>query len=488
MHRYSFLNITKTGRAVGVALATLLFGIGLLTHNLAADSLADISHLVEAVSQSQLRDYLCKLQDRDSGPYCNAQGSRNMCNTTGMNEARDYLVARFRELGLSVSTQNVSYGPYTRQNVIAELPGSGPEADLVVIVGAHYDSRAGGACTTTSAAPGADDNGSGTAAVLEVARVLSQQRFAHTLRFVAFAGEEQGLSGSAVYVRSLRSRQERVGGAIIMDMIGWDGDGDRQMRVYDNGVGDTASAALARQVRSAISQYGDGVVSIADSGLPQSDHASFWSYGYPAILAIEDYPRDYTPYYHSSNDTVDTLRLPYMTGIVRGIVGSVASLAVLVDAPSATPTVSPTHPTVSPTILPSPVPSRTPSPTLTLPPPTPPPTTTASPTTSPTSIPPSGTPSLTPTRSATPAATTTQTATATVTFTVTLTPSLTATAPPLTSPTATSTPAALGYRVYLPYVLPAHKPLVWMVWSEGISQSSPIHRTKRGTQNQCGEC
>ena len=81
-------------------------------------------------------------------------------------------------------------------------------------------------------APGADDNASGTAAVLEAARVLSQYRFKHTLRFVTFAAEEQGLIGSYYYVAEARSAGTPIGGAINLDMIAWDSDDDDAMDIH----------------------------------------------------------------------------------------------------------------------------------------------------------------------------------------------------------------------------------------------------------------
>ncbi|MFN8473426.1 MAG: M20/M25/M40 family metallo-hydrolase [Anaerolineae bacterium] len=420
------------GSLISVCVVLLLCARG-MAHRLSADPNTGVPDLVNSVSQDRLRDYVCKLQDQDSGPYCNTQGSRNMCNTSGINEARDYIIARFREYGLSVSTQDVAYGANVHQNVIAELRGVGPDPDLVYIVGAHYDSRASRGCSSSGAAPGADDNASGTAAVLEAARILSQQHFAHTLRFVTFAGEEQGLLGSAVYVRYLRSRQERIGGAIIMDMLAWDGNGDGRMRVYDQGTGDTASAALAQQVRGAVSQYNSGTTPVASSGLQQSDHASFWSYGYPAVLVIEDYPSDYTPYLHSVGDTVDTLRFPYMAGIVRGVVGSAASLAVVADGTVATATVTPTATaTTSATATPTPTDTATP---------TAPPTVTA-----------------TPSATATPSPSPTEPATPTVTETVVWTPTPTDTsAPPPPSetptPTATMESDSFTYIMFLPSIL-----------------------------------
>ncbi|MBN1552959.1 M20/M25/M40 family metallo-hydrolase, partial [bacterium] len=182
-------------------------------------------------------------------------------------------------------------------NVIARKTGViNPER--IWVIGAHYDSY------TTGNAPGADDNGSGTALVLEIARILQTYDFEDTIEFVLFASEELGLYGSDAYAEAAASAGWDIQGAICIDMVGYLESGDLpDIDVVDN----TSSNWLEQHVFQSISNYLPGTA-YKDSQLPfgaSSDHASFWNYGYPAILLFEDYP-DYSPYIHTSNDTIGT--------------------------------------------------------------------------------------------------------------------------------------------------------------------------------------
>ena len=110
--------------------------------------------------------------------------------TTGCANAGAWLAGQFSGLGLTVTTQNHTSGH--APNVIAELPGSVTPDEIVTVCG-HYDSTSP---SPTTNAPGADDNGTGTAATLQAARIMAGYEFERTLRFIAFSGEEQGLYGS----------------------------------------------------------------------------------------------------------------------------------------------------------------------------------------------------------------------------------------------------------------------------------------------------
>jgi hypothetical protein len=147
---------------------------------------------------------------------------------SGIDAARDWLVTRWTELKLSSTLHTFAInGSVQVENVIATLPGASLP-DEWIVVGAHYDSR-NTSSTNPVGTPGAEDNASGCAAVLELARVFSAfpppQR---TLKFVCFAGEEQGLLGSTAWVQQLQSGGQlaQVKLALIMDMVGYSGDAD----------------------------------------------------------------------------------------------------------------------------------------------------------------------------------------------------------------------------------------------------------------------
>lgn len=167
--------------------------------------------------------------------------------------------------------------------------------DEVYLVGGHYDVYANGA-------PGADDNGSGTAAILEIARVMAPLNYQRTLKIVNFSGEELGLLGSAAYASQAAQQGENILGMINMDMIAYVAPGDP---IDVDVVSNTASTDLY----NAYLQYSQTYVptlSIVPGSLPfgaSSDHASFWQNGFRAIFPFEDSDH-YSPYIHSSQDVL----------------------------------------------------------------------------------------------------------------------------------------------------------------------------------------
>lgn len=309
-----------------------------------------IQNMVDAVSPTLLTGHVCRLQDDDAGAYCNANGSRFSYASAKLDQAAQYLYEQFSMLGLSVR-----YDPFVLYsapitNVVAELAGVGPESDHVYIVSAHYDSTSS---SPYDVAPGADDNASGTAAVLETARILSQHSFAHTVRFVLFAGEEQGLLGSAHYAREAYVRGDTIDGVINLDMIGYESSPPNDHIVELHAGTNLASIAIADAMVAHISTYGLALAPqvLTDGATTRSDHASFWSFGYPAILGIEDF-QDLSPNYHRTTDTLEHLQVPLMVDYTKATVATIADLAGLTvhAMPTATPSATPTS---TPTCTPS---------------------------------------------------------------------------------------------------------------------------------------
>jgi uncharacterized repeat protein (TIGR01451 family) len=280
-----------------------------------------IQDLVNAVSQTQVYTTILNLQDDESLPGWDAERSRYTYSPELAFE-RDYIRDRMQVLGLDVRYQSFNLG----DNIEGVLDGWRPGDEIVYMVSAHYDSISDDA---ENVAPGADDNGSGVAAVLEAARVLSQYRFRHSLRFVTFAAEEQGLVGSRDYARQARTAGTLIGGVINLDMIGWDSDHNDVMEIHTGLRSD--SQALGAAFLDANSTYAIGLVpeTITSGATALSDHASFWSQGYPAILAIEDF-QDFNPYYHQTSDTLDRLDPAYAAKFVRATVATLAELAQMI--------------------------------------------------------------------------------------------------------------------------------------------------------------
>ncbi|MCK4224297.1 MAG: M20/M25/M40 family metallo-hydrolase [candidate division Zixibacteria bacterium] len=174
-------------------------------------------------------------------------------------------------------------------------------------------------------APGADDNASSVVSLLSAASILKDYALANTVKFVAFSGEEQGLLGSAAYAEEAYNRGDTILGVINCDMIAYDGNGDGVMEVH-SGLPEE-NQALADIFIGAISDYGLNLVpqKITEGASHSSDHASFWSYGFPAILGHEDY-QDWNPHMHTTQDRVSTFDSTYYLEFVKAALASIAIL------------------------------------------------------------------------------------------------------------------------------------------------------------------
>jgi hypothetical protein len=231
--------------------------------------------------------------------------------------------------GVGLQAQYHEWGTcWPARNVVGDKPGLTRPGEIVLVT-AHLDDIA-----PASATPGADDNASGTAAVMEAARVLGPNPFERTTRFVLFTGEEQGMLGSQRYANQLRDAGENVVGVYNLDMIGWDSDASPTVRLHTDlagAVGYEAQVSLAERFQEVAALYGFGsaLLPVIDSdGLANSDHASFRSAGFSALGVSEDNRDDFNPNYHTANDTLASLNLAYLTNIAKVSVAAAAHLAV----------------------------------------------------------------------------------------------------------------------------------------------------------------
>jgi hypothetical protein len=284
-----------------------------------------IQGLIEDVSQAQLYDTIRDLQDDDAIPGWDGLGSRYSF-APGLGDKREYIRTRMEQAGLTVGDQTFRLAGTTQVNLEGTLPGWAPGEELVYILCAHYDSKSD---DPEHIAPGADDNASGVAGLLEAARILGRYRFRHTLRFVAFAVEEQKLTGSRLYVQAARAAGAQIGGVINLDMIAWNRHGSDVMEVYarrGNG-----SEALGVALTDAISVYGIALNPRYDAQAASgnSDHGNFWVEGYSAILVTDDTSVP-NPYYHTTGDTVAQLDMVYARRVVQAVVATLAEQAEII--------------------------------------------------------------------------------------------------------------------------------------------------------------
>nr|WP_276512234.1 M28 family metallopeptidase [Cryobacterium roopkundense] len=215
-----------------------------------------------------------------------------------------------RALGYSVTRATISVGSGTSFSVIADKPGTIADPRLVMVT-AHLDSinHVDG---PLAPAPGADDDGSGCAGVLEIARILASRADDHDLRLVLFGGEEQGLFGSEQYVATLSEQdRDRLTAVVQMDMVA-------TLNSVERGVlleGAPVSQSLIDQLAASAQDYTSLHVDVSLHPFA-SDHVPFINAGLPAVLTIEgaDSANDNV---HSSRDTLDTIDYPLACEIVK---------------------------------------------------------------------------------------------------------------------------------------------------------------------------
>lgn len=269
-------------------------------------------------------------------------GERNLTRYKALQDASQFIEETLKSQGYEVQSQEYAVQGKTVRNLVAEIPG-GTRAGEIVVVGAHYD--------TVFDCPGADDNGSGIAGLLEVARLLKHSgvRPERTLRFVAFVNEEPpyfqtATMGSRVYAKRAREHHDNVVAAISLEMLGTylDTEGSQQ---YPSGVGwlypskgnfigfvgNVASRPLVREaVRSfrRTTQFPSQGIAAPEGimGIGWSDHWSFWQEGYPGIM-VTDTAFFRNKNYHMPSDTAGTLDYERMGRVVQGIARVVAEIS-----------------------------------------------------------------------------------------------------------------------------------------------------------------
>ena len=289
-----------------------------------------ISAILSLINESILRDYLTTLVNcapRTDGTY-------------GCDLAAHYIHTQFQEEGLRTRYQNWTargnrYHPYLYHcaNIEGTIPGIDHTDDSIIVFNAHYDGVKYG--------PGANDDGSGTAAVLAAAYALSHFQFNRTLKFVTFSGEEIGLIGSQAYAKEAYQQNDNIMLEINADMIGHD-NGSRTMRVIS-----TEDASWVHDVfQSMVSNYSIGLsiqpgsTNRVGHKMTGSDFAPFLEYGWESVSCWETAG---DPYMHTAQDNLSNIDFSYLVNTTKAIA---AALAYLADLPETPPQVRITSPRV----------------------------------------------------------------------------------------------------------------------------------------------
>ena len=286
---------------------------------------------------SSLMDHVSR--ERVVGFLAALEGERNPATSPErLLAAQSYVAEAWRSWGLQVSLDAVVDGEQCAglHNVIAHPDGNPTRPRL--IIGAHLDTVAG--------TPGADDNASGVAALLEASRVIATNRVSAAVEFVGFALEEVGMIGSSQYAERLRQVGQPLIGMLSLEMVGFTEAQGLQhypwflkgrfpsMGTYLGLGANRRSHRLLKTVAEAMRSVPDLpietlVVPANGAWFPEirlSDHAPFWDAGYPALL-VTDTAFFRNPHYHQPTDTVSTLDLDFLTKVTQGLVRVIEELA-----------------------------------------------------------------------------------------------------------------------------------------------------------------
>ena len=262
------------------------------------------------------------------------------CSPRFLLQTETYLYEQFAEAGLAVATHEFEAlgGIYRNVIGVAHPPSEqSPPAQPPLIVAAHYD--------TVPGSPGADDNASALAVLLEVVQRIRRTSLRRPVHFIAFCLEEEDLLGSRAYVAHLRETRKPVQGAIILECVGYARDeaGSQQIppgvpiAVPTVGnflavIGNQSSSSLTMAVEQAMISHLPVVPLIVPGHgelLPdtrRSDHTPFWEAGFPAVM-LTDTANFRNPHYHRPTDTIETLNLGFMAAVADGVAAAIMELA-----------------------------------------------------------------------------------------------------------------------------------------------------------------
>jgi aminopeptidase YwaD len=249
----------------------------------------------------------------------------------------DFLRQQFTSLGLSTVSHEFSAWGRIYENVIATTPYDRDSSAAPLILAAHYD--------TVIGSPGADDNASALAVLLDVARQVVNVRLQRPVRLIAFCLEEENLLGSRAYAAHLTSTQQSILGAIVLECVGYTRDEEGSQKIppgvpvtvptvgnFLAVIGNQGSHALTMVVEQAMKSRIPVVPLVVPGNgelLPdtrRSDHTSFWEQGFPAVM-LTDTANFRNPNYHQPTDTIETLNLDFMAQVADGVAAAVMELA-----------------------------------------------------------------------------------------------------------------------------------------------------------------
>jgi len=295
--------------------------------------------------RSSVRDAIAEVNASSLRLYLkNIEGLRHGWeNYDSLVRKAGYIEDTFHSFGLSVERQEVPFHGRAYHNIIASTQGADREK-APVLLGAHYDAAWG--------SPGADDNASGVAVLIEAARIISKQHSERTIQFVAFTLEEPQpqtihfLIGSDHFAKQARKADKKYRSVIILESVGYTDDieGSQSVplavkaSVPDKGnflgiIANSKSRQIMELFNAVAGEYVPELtvvpykVPLSGRFIPEtrfSDHASFWNRNYPAVM-LTDTAMFRNPHYHTSRDRYETLDFDFMENVTRAVVGLLLS-------------------------------------------------------------------------------------------------------------------------------------------------------------------
>ncbi len=294
---------------VSILIGFLIFNCSTLNAQwipLEVDSL--IQQVINQTNLDTLTHYVNILTGEDSVTIDNNRYLIRTRNNaySGNDLAAEYIYQTLQQTGLPTYSQNYTT---TARNIYSVQRGTDfPDQEFIIC--AHYDDM-----PSSQIAPGADDNASGVAAVLEAAHIISKMQIPYTIIYALWDEEEIGLVGSYHYANRAHTVNENILGVVNLDMIAWDSNNDMVFDIYASSVG--KSLDLAR-LSSALADYFP--FNLAPVVLPvgggRSDHASFWNYGFSAVM-IEEENTDFNNFYHTSGDKISSFNIEYFFNLSK---------------------------------------------------------------------------------------------------------------------------------------------------------------------------
>ena len=261
-----------------------------------------------------------------------AIGERNLFIPKNLHKAAFYIHTFWQNLGYEVNKQAFLVEGLSCENLSIEIPGK-EKPEEIILLGAHYDSVVG--------SPGANDNGSAVASLLEISRLFSHKPQKKTVRLVAFTNEEppffqEKSMGSRVCAQRCREQSEKILAMVSLETIGYYSEAPKSQRYppplnffypdKGNFLGVVGNIQSRKLVKTFTQYFMEGVnfpVQCVATfgfipGIAWSDHSSFWKYGYPAIMVTDTAPYRY-PYYHTQEDTPDKISYSSLARVTYGL-------------------------------------------------------------------------------------------------------------------------------------------------------------------------